>query len=79
MLTCVIGLPTWAYTGLAFISTVDFEAAADAWSALGAATRSVLDGVASASVLAGTAGAGFAGLSLVPDLCGMFLISLYFA
>ena len=57
------------------MSTVDFEAAADAWSALGVARLTAVVVVASVS---GWTGAGLAGLSLAPDLSGIFRISLYF-
>ncbi len=75
MFTCVMGLPASGYIGFAFMSTVDFEAAADAWSALGVARLTAPVVVASVS---GLTGAGLAGLSLAPDLWGIFRISLYF-
>lgn len=58
------------------MSMVDFDAAADVWSALGAATSAApVDALDSSSFLAG---AGLTGVSVDVERCGMFLISLYF-
>lgn len=77
MLTCVMGLPAAAYTGLALMSTVDFDAAAEAWSALGAATLAVLVDARDASSF--LIGAAFTGVSVDVERWGMFRISLYLA
>jgi hypothetical protein len=62
---------------MALISIVDFEAAADVWSALGAAMLRAFVVFESSSLLAGAA--GFAEISLEADRWGIFLMSLYFA
>lgn len=74
MLICVIGFPASGYTGFPLISIVDLEAAADVWSALGAATLGLLDDVGSSSFFTG---AGLAGESPDVDRCGIFRMSLY--
>lgn len=75
MLICVIGLPAPGYIGLALMSMVDLEAAADVWSALGAATfTDVVVAPASSSFLME---ADLLGASLDADRWGMFRISLY--
>lgn len=56
------------------MSIVDLDAAAEARSALGAATLGAA--LEPSSFLAG---AGFAGASVEVERCGMFLMSLYFA
>lgn len=72
MLTCVMGLPADGYIGLALMSIVDLDAAADVLSALGAATLAALGPLI--SFFAG--GAFTASLDVV--LSGMFRMSLYF-
>lgn len=72
-----MGLPAAAYTGFALISTVDFDAAADVWSALGAATLAALGNVRGVSSF--LIGAGFTRMSVDVERWGMFRISLYFA
>lgn len=57
------------------MSTVDFDAACASLSALGAAMFDVDEGLLSPSCFVA---AGFDGASVEVDLCGMFLISLYF-
>jgi hypothetical protein len=58
------------------MSMVDFEAAADVWSALGAAMLRALVGLDSSSLLTGAD--GLAETSLEADRWGIFLMSLYF-
>lgn len=63
---------------MALISIVDFEAAAEVWSALGTAVlRAFVVVFESSSLLTGAA--GFAEMSLEADRWGIFLMSLYFA
>lgn len=59
------------------MSIVDFEAAAEVWSALGAAMLIAFVVFESSSLLTGAA--GFAEMSLEADRWGIFRMSLYFA
>jgi hypothetical protein len=62
---------------MALISIVDFEAAAEAWSALGAAVLKAFVVFESSSFLIGAV--TFAEMSLEADRWGIFLMSLYLA
>lgn len=62
---------------MALISIVDFEAAAEVWSAIGTAMLGAFVVFESSSLL--TDAVGFAETSLEADRCGIFLMSLYLA
>lgn len=72
MFTCVIGFPAAGYIGSASMSIVDFDAAAEVLSALGAATLAAL-GAFEPSLFADAGSAA----SFAVDLWGMLRMSLY--
>ncbi len=75
MFTCVMGLPAAGYIGFASMSIVDFEAAAEVLSALGAATGALLRPLFDPAFFPSAAESA---ASPAVDLWGIFRMSLYF-